>query len=165
MTQVRIVSDVRGFADFVSSLWGLIAAATVFLAFINSIIGVIPLHSSHAAIGHLLATLVAFFALLYSFTERLLPVGFMALRNALGRFGFALASLAVYLILAALYDKFFMQTGDFADIASTVISAMSVISYAAFFGLLTAAFGALAVIEFTSQKTGPRVVDAEEDID
>lgn len=164
MARIRIVSDVRGFADFVSSLWGLIVTASVFLAIINAAIGIIPLHESHAAMAHVLATLVAFFALVYSFTERLLPVGFMALRNALGRFGMAISSLAVYLILAAVYEKFLGQTGDFADIVTAVISSMSIMTYAAFFGLLTAAFGAMAVVEFTSQEPGPHAFE-EEDID
>ena len=161
MTRTRIVTDVRSFASFVSSLWGLVTVATVAFAIFNGFLHLVPINSGHASLATALAALVTVFALVYSFSERLLPIGFMAFRNALGRLGCALGSLAVYLILLAFFDQFYSQKGDFAGTVAAVIGAMAVITYATFFGLLTAAFGALAVIEYTSQPEETTEADHE----
>ncbi len=164
---MRLLRELWGFVSFLVSLWGLLAGVSVALPLANSWWSALPLQEAYFRLATGLATLTCFFALLYSFAERHrlrsalraarnAPLGWEPEANALhaarGRFGWCLASLALYLILDVVYERLSGQRGDLQELAVRFISPLAAIFYSLLFGLLTAAFGELAVIEFVKEQ-------------
>lgn len=160
---MRIVGELRELATFILSLWGVLTLISVILPLMNQLRQVFPIPEAQANIATGLAFITCVFSLLYSFAERhrlrasaFRPsvAGFggydpdaSALRSALERFGMALALLAFYLILLIFKDRLAADRSDTSQLVVAILSPLLLIGYAALFGLLTAAFGELAVIE------------------
>ncbi len=160
---MRFVSELRELGSFLLSLWGVLTLLSAFLPFMNQISRVLPMPESQANMATGLASLTCLFAFLYAFAERhrlhasaFRPsvAGFggfdpdsSALRSALERFGMALALLAFYMIMLIFRDRLAADRTDTPQLIVAILSPLLLIGYAALFGLLTAAFGELAVIE------------------
>jgi len=172
---MRFQREAREFCSFLFGMWGLLAGVSVFLPLANSVWTTLPLQPSNARLATALATLTCFFALIYSFAERhrlrtalrvarRAPFGWepetAALRAALGRFGWAIACFALYLILEALYDRFTGQRGatvsepkgEFIELMVRILGPLAAVVYSLLFGLFTGAFAELAMVEYVKER-------------
>lgn len=156
--------DIRELARFVTSLWGALAALSILLPWVNSWLEFVPHHPTMPSIAFALALFATIFAFLYTYVEGEEegayvddPTGYRrraptpsqpSLRNAFGRFAWAVIALTLYLTLLALYA--FLGTaveGPIGAVRAALVPLM-LVSYAALFGFLTAAVGSLAVVHW-----------------
>ncbi len=152
------LEELREFLQFLQSLWGLLAGISVLFPLSNVLVQVIPLRQFGDGGGlwnfspqlvTTITTLSALFVILSTFGQR---HTFKASgtrpriqRQAWLSFTFGLLSLVVYLAVNALLVRAVLGGGDpLWLLADTVL----LLSYGAFFTLMTRAFELLAMMEY-----------------
>ncbi len=173
---MRPIRELLEFASFLFSLWGVLAGISVFLPLVNTWWMGVPLQEAYAKLGTALATATCFFAVLYSFAERhRWRTAFRvarssspgwepennSLRAAVARFGWALACFIFYLALDVAYRRLVVQGDELFVIIVNLLTPLAIVAYSLQFGLFTAAFGELAVMEYVKGRLDDLMASAE----
>ncbi|MBI2863928.1 MAG: hypothetical protein HYX94_05135 [Chloroflexi bacterium] len=173
MRRTRFVHDLGELLVFGAGLWGAVALLSLLLPIANAIVKAIPLQPQAVVLGTALAILMAFFALVYSFTEKSQILEFEMrrpffrgeiinprrdmLHNSVSRLAWGMISLSAYIALNALHGVVEQNSAEAGKWLLPILEPISVILYATAFALVTGAFGALAVMQYTRpQKTEPK---------
>ncbi len=147
-------SDVRGFVRYLSSLWGALGGITAVFPLADVLFKVIPLPvdaygKATAPIAIPVATLVALFALLYTFVQRNKRRSATARRS--GAF-FILGMLSLVAFFLLEHFEYPLRLRLFPDLDSGddyIVYLVGVVPfYIGFFACVTRAFAILALVEF-----------------
>ena len=162
------LKEFRDFLVFLGNLWGLLAGVSVFFPLSNALLGKLPLKAYGEEGGvydHLspplitaVATVVTLFVLLATFIGRdrfgEINSRRVALRNAWVSFGAGVLFLIAYLVLHQVYLEFAWSKWGWGsgDPRKLFAEVPLMLSYVAFFSLLTRAFVLLGMIEYFGAK-------------
>jgi hypothetical protein len=166
---VEFLKEFHTFVTFLQNLWGLLAGVSVFFPFSNLLLEAIPLqaYGEEGGVYNLFspplittaATIVTLFVLLSTFMgrERLCRKNSRqaTVQNAWVSFAVSLLFLLTYMILYQVYAEYAWAKWSWGsdDPRKLFVEVPLLISYAAFFSLLTRAFVLLGMIEFFAVRT------------
>lgn len=170
-----VLEDFRAFLSFLQSLWGILTSISVLFPLSNAFTEVIPLGKYGEDGGlvyfspHLVtavATLTALFTILWTFGQRYKIRAHresrLITRKAWFSFAIGLLALVIYLVVNLLaegaiwYVLFEWTQGELRrTICELVADIALLLSYSAFFALMTRAFMLLGMIEFFARENKP----------
>lgn len=150
--------DLDDFLHYIGSMWGALGGITAVFPLADVLLNVIPLPvdgygNSTAPIATALTSMVAVFALLYTFVQRRRVESLTPARAGIF-FVVGMLSLLTYLLLAhfeyRLRDNLFPGLDSTDDYLLLVVGVVPF--YVAFFACLTRSFAVLALIEFNRRQ-------------
>jgi hypothetical protein len=160
----EFLKEFQAFITFLQNLWGLLAGVSVFFPFSNLLLEAVPLqaYGEEGGVYNLLSpalittatTIVTLFVLLSAFLSRGRLRGKNSrqatVRNAWVSFAVSLLFLLTYMSLYQVYAEYAWAKWGWGsgDPRKLFMEVPLLISYAAFFSLLTRAFVLLGMIEF-----------------
>lgn len=159
------LDELREFLSFLASLWGLLAAVSVFFPLSNLLVDVIPLeglgepfHELSPAIVAVLTTLTCIFVTFATFGRRGqfadAPRRTRYARSARLSFPVALVLLALYVLLPhSLYEVLITNQGGSAAGGIALYDGLMAALYIASFALITRAFLLLAMLEYFPEQS------------
>lgn len=161
------LDELREFLAFLASLWGLLAAISLFFPLSNLLTEVVPLgdmdkpfHNLSPALVSLLTTLTCIFLTFATFGRRI-QFADRALRRRYARsarlsFPAALVLLALYVLLPhSLYEALISGGSGGGEGGIALYDALLAALYIASFALITRAFLLLAMLEYFPEQQEP----------
>jgi len=162
----EFLDELREFLAFLASLWGILAAVSVFFPLSNLLTEVVPLNRSgdpfqnlSPALVAVLTTLTCIFLTFATFGRRVqfadAPRRKQYARSARLSFPLALVLLALYVLLPpSLYEVLITDQGGSAA-GTALYDGLMAALYIASFALITRAFLLLAMLEYFPEQSAP----------
>ena len=163
------LTELKDFVSFLQSLWGILAGISIFFPFSNVLTKLIPLRQFQddppGALGYLspglitsVATLITLFIILLTFGNRrqfkVLKERRLIQRKAWLSFAFGLLAMVFYFaVYFGIYPVYYEPFGIFEGDPRLLIGDFALLlSYSAFFALVTRAFMLLGMMEYFGKR-------------